>query len=40
MASFGFESGNKRCIRPILEKYQAGKGENGITKESILQNLP
>ena len=25
MAGFSFESGGKRCIRPILEKYQQGK---------------
>ena len=25
MAGFNFESGGRRCIRPILEKYQSGK---------------
>ena len=26
MPGFNFESGGRRCIRPILEKYQSGKG--------------
>ena len=25
MAGFNFDTGGRRCIRPILEKYQAGK---------------
>ena len=26
MAGFNFDAGGRRCIRPILEKYQSGKG--------------
>ena len=25
MAGFSFDNGGRRCIRPILEKYQSGK---------------
>ena len=25
MAVFSFESGGRRCIKPILEKYQSGE---------------
>ena len=30
MAGFGFDAGGRRCIRPILEKYQAGKDHPNI----------
>ena len=33
MAGFSFDSGGRRCIKPILEKYQSGKV---INTESIL----
>ena len=33
MAGFSFDSGGRRCIKPILEKYQSGKV---IHTESIL----
>ena len=30
MAGFSFDTGGRRCIRPILEKYQAGKDHPNI----------
>ena len=32
MAGFTFESGGKKCIRPILEKYQSGESEGYTVK--------
>ena len=32
MAGFSFHSGGKRCIRPILEKYQSGKEHTSLTE--------
>ena len=29
MFGFNFDHGGRRCIRPILEKYQSGKGRLG-----------
>ena len=34
MAGFSFDNGGRRCIRPILEKYQSGKG----SRMSILKH--
>ena len=32
MTGFTFESGGKKCIRPILEKYQSGESEGYTVK--------
>ena len=31
MAGMSFDHGGRRCIRPILEPYQSGKGKLSIT---------
>ena len=36
MAGFSFDNGGRRCIRPILEKYQSGKGHWVRTNYFIL----
>ena len=35
MAGFNFDNGGRRCIRPILEKYQQGKSQYKIRPVSV-----
>ena len=35
MAGFNFDNGGRRCIRPILEKYQQGKSQYKIRSVSV-----
>ena len=41
MARFSFDNGGRRCIRPILEKYQSGKGHQSMLPGyQLRKNMP
>ena len=36
MVGFNFDTGGRRCIRPILEKYQAGKDRSYLRHHTCM----
>ena len=40
MAGMSFDHGGRRCIRPILEQYQSGRGKSPVyTYQSVMKTF-